>query len=184
MKFYDKYYKNCYEELRTYYPLFYENVYEMQEILKSFGKLSDDLENTIEQTFLNNFVMTSDDKTLKIWEDILHISYSEKLSLEQRRRVVIGYINGEKHIGEQEIRNLISAYTSNLKSIDFKNGIIKIDINGEIFDEENLFKTLLKIIPAHLKTDITVQIKRTAENSAKPLGGVFCFTRNTYKLIK
>lgn len=184
MKFYDKYYKNCYEELRTYYPLFYENVYEMQEILKTFGKLSDDLEAVIEQTFLNNFILHADSETLKIWENIFNISYSDNLPLEQRRRVVIGYISGEKHIGEQEIRSLFSTYKSVLQEISLENGIVKIHAVGAVFDERNFFKTFLKIIPAHLTPYITVQINRTVQNPAKPLSGVFCFTRNTYKLIK
>lgn len=183
MKFYNKYHKNCYEELRTYYPFFYENVYEMQEILKTFGALSDDLEAAIEQTFLNNFILHADSDTLKIWENIFNISYSDNPPTEQRRRVIIGYISGEKHIGEPEIRSLFSTYKSVLQDISLENGIVKIHAVGAVFDEGNFFKTFLKIIPAHLKPDITVQINRIAQNPAKPFGGVFCFTRITPKLI-
>lgn len=184
MKFYDKFFNNCYEELRTYYPLFYENVYEMQQILKSFGKLSDDLEAAVEQTFLNNFILHADSATLKIWENIFDISYSDNLPLEQRRRVVIGYISGEKHIGEPEIRSLFSTYKSELQDISLENGVVKINTYGALFDEKNFLNTLIKIMPAHLKTSITVHTNQIAENPVKPLCGVFCFTRNTAKSIK
>lgn len=184
MKFYDKFYPDCYQELRSYYPLFYENVYEMQEILKVFGRLSDDLEAAVEQTFLNNFILYADSETLSFWENIFNISYSDNLPSEQRRRVVIGYISGEKHVGEPEIRSLFSTYKSSLQNISLENGVVKINADGAIFDEKNLLKTLLKILPAHLKPDITVRINRIEKNPMKPLCGVFCFTRNTYKLIK
>lgn len=210
MKFYEKYFKNCYEELLTYYPDFYKNVYEMVEILKAFGSLSDDLEAAVEQTYLNNFILTADDRTIKIWETVLHITYKEKLSLEQRKRVVIGFVSGGKHIGEREIRELISTYTSNLKSIDFKNGVVKIEVDGEIFDEENLLNTLLHRIPAHLKLAMTVRVKRIIRGTlemygisrmrmrlraspvpvkhadtaiAESVGGTFCYTRTQSKLI-
>lgn len=184
MKFYNKYFRNCYEELRTFYPSFYQNVYEMQQLLKAFGMLSDDLEATVEQTFLNNFILYADSQTLKIWENIFNISYSDNLPIEQRRRVVIGYINGEKHVGEPEIRSLFSTYKSDLQEITLENGVVIINTYGAIFDENNLLKTLLKILPAHLKTSITVHTNQIAQHSVKPLCGVFCFTRNSAKLIK
>ena len=37
MKLFESYYKNNYEELITYYPVFYREVYEMVEILKAQG---------------------------------------------------------------------------------------------------------------------------------------------------
>lgn len=161
MKFYNKYFKNNYEELLTYYPDFYKNVYEMNQILKAFGSISDDLETAIEQVFFNNFVLTADLETVKIWENILDITYSEKLTLDQRKRVIIGRISGYGHIGEPEIRNIISNYTENSVSIDFRKGKILVDIDGEIFDENNLLNTLLRRIPAHLALNMTLHIKRT-----------------------
>ena len=41
MKFYDKYYTSNYEELITYYPRFYRDVFEMVEILKAHGRIAD-----------------------------------------------------------------------------------------------------------------------------------------------
>lgn len=43
MKLFESHYKNNYEELITYYPVFYREVYEMVEILKAQGRLADNL---------------------------------------------------------------------------------------------------------------------------------------------
>lgn len=161
MKFYEKYYKSNYEELITYYPRYYRDVYEMVEILKAFGRISDGLEAEIEQAYLNNFILTADAETVKIWEKVLGITYKEKLTLDQRKSVVIGRISGYGHIGEPEIRGIIANYTENAVAVDFARGVITIVIDGEIFDENNLLETLLRRIPAHLELDMSVRIERT-----------------------
>lgn len=184
MKFYNRYYQNCYEELLTYYPDFYKNVYEMTEILKAFGRLSDGLESTVEQTYFNNFILYADSPTVKIWENIFGITYSENLTLDQRKRVVIGFLSGGRHIGEQEIKSLITNYTLSPTAVDFVNGVIKIRTDGEIFDEENLLKTLSQRIPAHLKIDMTIRIRRTLKNVIGGRAGTFCVTRTRSKLIE
>lgn len=160
MKFYQKYFKNSYEELISYYPRFYRDVFEMVEILKAFGRVSDVLEDTVEQAYLNYFIQEADLKTIKIWEDILGISYTDNLTLEQRKSVIIGRISGYGHIGEPEIRGVIANYTKNPVTVDFVSGVITIVINGEIFDETNLLNTLLQRIPAHLPLNLMIHIKR------------------------
>lgn len=161
MKFYNRYYANCYEELITYYPRFYRDVYEMVEILKAHGRVADTLEDNIEQAYLNNFVLTADAATIKTWEEMLDITYEETLTLDQRKAVVIGRISGYGHIGEPEIRSLIALYTENAVAVDFALGIIYIQIEGEIFDENNLLNTLLRRIPAHLALNMRVHTQRT-----------------------
>ncbi|HJB36558.1 MAG TPA: YmfQ family protein [Candidatus Acutalibacter ornithocaccae] len=160
MKFYIKYYKNNYEKLLTYYPRYYRDVFEMVEILKAYGKISDVMELQIEQAYLNNFVLEADETTIRGWEDILGITYSKPLSLEQRRRVIIARIAGHGHIGEPEIREVIANYTDKSVSVDFAKGIIYIVIEGEVFDENNLLRTLLRRIPAHLALDMRIHIRR------------------------
>ena len=39
LNLYNRYYQNNYEELITYYPLFYREIYEMKEILKELTEL-------------------------------------------------------------------------------------------------------------------------------------------------
>lgn len=160
MKFYQKYFKNCYEELLSYYPRYYRDVFEMMEILKAFGRVADGLEDAIEQAYLNYFIQEADLKTIKIWEDILGISYTEDLTLEQRKSVIIGRISGYGHIGEPEIRGVIANYTKKPVTVDFVSGVIVIVIDGAVFDETNLLNTLLQRIPAHLPLNMMIHIKR------------------------
>lgn len=161
MRLYEKYYKSNYEELITYYPRYYREVFEMVEILKAFGRVSDGLEADIEQAYLNNFILTADAETIKVWEGMLDITYTKKLTLDQRKRVVIARIMGYGHIGEPEIRGIIANYTERAVAVDFAKGVVFITIEGEIFDEMNLWNTLLRRIPAHLALNVKVHIQRT-----------------------
>lgn len=160
MNFFNKYYKSNYEELLTFYPRFYRNVFEMVEILKAFGRVSDDLESNVERVFLNSFILTADADMIEEWEGILHITYTEQLSLDQRKRVVIARLLRHGHIGEQEIREIIGQYTKRPVDIGFLQGIITILIEGDVFDEENLLDTLLRSIPAHLALKMTIHIRK------------------------
>ena len=129
MTFYERYYPSCYEELITYYPRFYRDVLEMNAVLKAHGKVADGLESEIEKTYLNGFIKTADDKTLKMWETLLGIVYETKPELEQRRNVIIGLISNRGRIGEQEIRQAISHYTGGKTKIDFSRGVITVIVN-------------------------------------------------------
>lgn len=160
MRFYERYYESGYDELITYYPRFYRDVFEMVEILKAFGRTAYTLEDNIERVFLNHFIATADAETIKEWEQLFHITYTAKLSLEQRRRVVIGRLCGTGHIGEREIREIIANYTGNAVGIDFARGVIYITIDGEVFDEINLLDTLSRRIPAHLALGMQVRTQR------------------------
>lgn len=178
MKFYNKYFQSGYEELISYYPRFYRDVAEMVAILKAQGKLADGLEDNIEQTYLNNFILYADEQTISAWETMLGIAYTSALTLDQRRRVVIGRISGYGHIGEPEIRALIANYTDGAVSVDFMRGILTIIIQGEVFDEDNLYEALLHRIPAHLKLDATIHVRRTFRQDITigyggSVGGIF-----------
>ncbi len=132
----------------------------MQEILKAFGNLSDGLESRLTQIYLNCFILEADEKTIRLWETLLRITYTNDLSLEQRRRVIIGRLCGNNHIGDPEIKSIISNYSDKAVHIDFSDGVIFIKVDGEIFDETNLLDTLSRRIPAHLKLDIKINIAR------------------------
>lgn len=178
MKFYNRYFRSGYEELISYYPRFYRDVDEMVAILKAQGKLADGLEANIEQTYLNNFILYADEPTIRAWEAMLGITYTSTLTLDQRRRVVIGRTSGYGHIGEPEIRALIANYTDKAVSVDFMRGIITIIIQGEVFDEANLYDTLVRRIPAHLKLDTWVHVRRTFRQDITigyggAVGGIF-----------
>ena len=160
MTFYEYAYENNFEELLTYYPRFYLEVFEMVEILKANGRILDVLQNDIEQTFLNHFVAEADKNTVEGWEEVFGVTNSSQLTLEQRRRVIIGLLCGNGHIGEPEIRLVVAQYTDHECSVDFADGIIYLVIREEIFSEELLLETLLRRIPAHLALNMSYDVRR------------------------
>lgn len=163
MSMFSPYWKCKYDELITFYPRYYREVYEMDAILRTEGELADGLQSGIDAVLANGFILEADEKAIASWENLLGITYGEELTLDQRRAVVIARLLGFGHIGEQEIRDIIAQYTSADVEIDFDKGIIYIVINAELFDEDNMLKTLTNRIPAHLALDIEIHIERAFE---------------------
>lgn len=160
MNFRIRYYPDCYEELITYYPKFYREVREMVAVLHAHGRMADALMDNIDLAYSNSFIMAADERTIKKWEKFLNITYDKELTLDQRRRVVAARISGYGHIGEPEIRELVGIYTDCDITVDFAAGVIYVNIDGEIFDEGNLYETLLDRIPAHLALKMTARTIR------------------------
>lgn len=125
MKFYDKYFANNYEELITYYPRFYRDVFEMVEILKAHGGVADELEANIEQTYLNSFIDYADEETIEQLEKFLMIGLNKSRTLEERRRLVKSYFVGFGKVSASMIAEMIQSYTG-----------ASVDIKFEPFDDE------------------------------------------------
>lgn len=153
-------YENNFKELCAAMPLFYLDVYEMREILKTEGRLLDGVCGSFETIIADNFISTADAATLRLWEAALGTTYEKTLTLEQRRSVVLARIIGNGHIGEPEIREIIGQYTDISPKVGFAKGIITIVIYEEVFDEANMLDTLLRRIPAHLALVMNVHIRR------------------------
>lgn len=160
MSYLNQPYATNFQELCAAMPLYYLDVFEMRAILRAQGHLLDGLCDGMERLVDVNFILTADEATIRQWEKGLKITYNARLTLDQRKRVVIGYIIGLGHIGEREIRGIIGQYTPNHVDFDFMRGSITILIEGEVFDEENLLETLLRRIPAHLGLKITIHIRK------------------------
>lgn len=145
-------YENSFKELCASMPLFYLDVYEMREILKVQGRLADELRASTERVISNEFILLADEKTVSLWEGMLHITYDKPMTLDERKAVIMGHICGYAHIGEPEIREIASLYTTSKVSVAFSKGVIYIDVEGVDlgFDISNFLDTLLKRIPAHL----------------------------------
>ena len=165
-------YHNNFQELCAAMPLFYLDVLEMRSILRVQGHALDGLCDSVGKLVDANFILTADEATIRLWEKALEITYNSRLTLEQRRRVVIGYIIGLGHIGEKEIRGIIRQYTDGEVTVEFNRGVITVVVYGEIFDKDMLLVTLLKRIPAHLSLILEV-VMCTKSPSILHIGGVF-----------
>ncbi len=159
MKFYEPYYANNYEELITYYPRFYRNVFEMVEILKAYGRILDDIERNIEQTYLNGFIDYADEATISKLENFLKIGQSKNRTLEERRKLVKSYFVGSGKLSASKIYQMIAVYTDSpvickLEPFDDEgNNRLYIEIQSneeETICTRDIFALLSKKIPANL----------------------------------
>lgn len=159
MKFYNKYYANDFEELLTYYPRFYRDVYEMVEILKAQGKLADELEDNIEQVYFNCFIDYADEPTLAKLERFLDIGLNKSHTLEERRRLIKSFFVGFGKVSASLLEEMIKSYTGADVSSRFEpcddegNNMLYIELDrGDVptlyMGDINLL--LGKKIPAHI----------------------------------
>lgn len=165
MKFYEKYFGCNYEELITYYPRFYREVFEMVEILKAHGKIADELEDNIEQTFLNCFIDYADETTIAKLERFLEIGLNKSRTLEERRRLVKSFFVGFGKVSASMLAGMIQSYTgASVKSRfepcdDEKNNMLCIDFqrgNEPTLYMSDINLLLSKKIPAHIKWQAAV----------------------------
>ncbi len=169
LTFYEKVFANNYEELITYYPAFYQQVYEMQEILKAQGKLADGVEAGIERAYLNNFIDYADAETIGNLETFLKLDYNRTKELEVRRRIVKAHFVGNGKMSATLIKNMLQAYTkaevdirfepfdedgNNMLFIDFQRGVEETVYISDII---NLFG---RRIPAHIKCKMNIGYKQ------------------------
>lgn len=165
MKFYDKYFANNYEELITYYPRFYREVFEMVEILKANGRITDELEDNIEQVYLNNFIDYADVATIEKLEKFLMIELNKSRTLEERRRLVKSYFVGFGKVSASMLEEMIQSYTgasveSRFEPFDDEENNM-LYLNFQRGNEPTLYMSdinllLSKKIPAHIKWQAAV----------------------------
>lgn len=165
MKFYNKYFANNYEELITYYPRFYREVFEMVEILKANGRIIDELEDNIEQVYLNNFIDYADEATITKLEKFLMIGLNKSRTLEERRRLVKSYFVGFGKVSASMLAEMIQSYTGASVESRFEpfddEGNNMLYLNFQRGNEPTLYMSdinllLSKKIPAHIKWQAAV----------------------------
>ncbi len=97
-----------YDELITYYPRYYREVFEMDAILRAEGELADDIQTGIDKMLANNFVLSADESAVAQLETMLNISSSG--TLEERRQLIISHIMGFGKISATALKAILSAY--------------------------------------------------------------------------
>ena len=71
--YYSNGFDSAYEELITFYPVFYRDVFEMRAILEAEGKIVDEATATINGVIENSFVESADEATITRLEAWLHL---------------------------------------------------------------------------------------------------------------
>lgn len=186
--FYKKFYRNCYEELLSYYPRYYRNVTEMCAILKAEGDIADKLEENIEQVFDNAFIDTADAATIARLERFINLELQKTGTLEERRRIVKSFFVGSGKTSGSMLKSMISAYTNAEVTVNFKpnaDGDNILYIEFERGSEKDVYpddiqKLVSMKIPAHIKFSLNMAYDTgfTCINAAAIQEG----TKTTYEM--
>ena len=153
MKLYENAWPNIYEEIKTWYPVWYREVLEMDALWRIWGMHLDAAQMGIIQAVDNNFIKYADAQTITGFENFLGIVYDGPRTLSERRNVLKALFTGTGHIGQREIKELISVMADGEIEVSLVEGSIQITVTRESSDGFNLYDFHLildKIIPAHL----------------------------------
>lgn len=166
MKFYEKYYPGGYEELLTYYPRFYRDVFEMTEILKAHGRLADGMEGNIERTYRNGFIDYADEAAIGKLERFLGAAPGGSRTLEERRRLVKSYFVGAGKLSASKLNEIIRTSMETEADIELARGdeegnhwlFLRFDSGSDETLHFGDLRTILdKKLPANLKYRLNVQ---------------------------
>lgn len=163
--FYSNGYAKTYDELITFYPMFYREVLEMRAILEADGRILDDSAEEIYRVLDNAFIDTADNATIERLEKFLRITPEASSSYEDRRRNVKLYFTGFGKISATKLKEMLFPFTETEAQITFApadesgNNLLAFEIpRGEKrhFSSADLMELLARRIPAHLWYGVTV----------------------------
>lgn len=152
---------NNYELIKSYYPRFYDRIYEMQEILKAQGKVLDAAEIAFEIVLNNMFINYMDYDAVASLEEFLSIIPSSNQSLDDRKKVLTAHFRGFGKISATVIKETSSSYNLEAETFfderdDNGNFLLRIKLKAPRYSDfisdyvENV--RILDIrLPAHLK---------------------------------
>lgn len=158
-KFYNRQFASNYEELISYYPRYYREVWEMVAILKANGRLLDDAQDAIENIYKNGFIDSMDEAAIAELERFLYIRARSQRTLEERRRLIKSYIIGFGKISATLLSDMLQAYTGSPSIIklepfdDQRNNKLYISTspqNDFFFFASDVLDILSKKVPAHI----------------------------------
>ena len=144
-----------YDELKSFYPVYYFDfdVFEMIELLKTYSRLSDDMEINIDTVINNQFIERADEPTITQLENFLWIPIDRTKSLNDRKHLVLSFFLGSGKLSASKIRQIIQVFTDGEIKIAFVEGTLEITVTRELssqFSFADCLYILRKKIPAHL----------------------------------
>ena len=161
MRLYDNAFPSTYDEIKTWYPVWYQDVLEMDAIWRVLGKRLDEIQAGIIQAIDNNFIDLADVETIKKLEEWFGIVYDGPRTLVERRSVVKAFIVGNGHIGQEQIKEIIATFIDGKIEIELIGGMIQITVTRDVVDRFNLYDCRLildKRIPAHLRISLNYTV--------------------------
>lgn len=177
-----------YKELLNYYPIFYREVYEMDEIIKANAKILDELVLNIDSSINNIFILSADENIIKRFETFLYIKSTKNKSLNDRKKYILAILSGYGKISASRIIDIIYILSELESEISFEkiddmgNKVINISIDGVLTKNQyNDINTILKNkLPAHL---LVSQNQKAQSNQTKFGLGSFVIITKERRII-
>lgn len=153
--------RSGYEELVSYYPIFYRDVREMDAILHICGKMLDGMALAMEATILNRFIDTMDEEATARMEAFLYLTGNRGRPLGERKRLIHALLVGHGKMSASKIKEVVQVFTGLPAEVDFiKEYIaIRVPLAGDYqFSLTDIKSTLGKRMPAHLSFYFSFQV--------------------------
>lgn len=157
----------CYEELISFYPRYYREIYEMQAILDAFGTIFDALQADIDVVLSNAFIDYADEQTVARLEAFFEIRTDPTKTLEDRKRQIKWYYAGIGKVSASFLKEMLSEITDAILDITFepfdaaRNNRIKLTMDTGKDDPvalQEIVNAMNRWIPAHLQYLIHVEL--------------------------
>ena len=184
--YYSNGFDNTYDELLTFYPIYYFDVFEMREILKAQGKILDAVKQYIDTAIKNNYVQDADEPTILRLERFLHIPYDAAKTLEERRRMVLAFFVGFGKISATVIKSIIATFTDCPVEVDLprdedKNCYVRIFIPHNS-DGVAMFADINTILSVKIPTHLVYKFDMSMDEDKKFCcsGGVLQTSTHTF----
>ena len=158
MLIYENTFPSTYEEIKTWYPVWYREIFEMDALWQVFGGQMDKIQSELIRMIDNNFIKFADAPTLAKLEAFFGITHPFPRTLVERRTVLLGSIHSLGRMGRPQIIEIISLFTNG--DIDvrfFVPGKIKIAVTrdfGDMFNPADIHLILGHRVPAHLGLEV------------------------------
>lgn len=145
--------RSGYEEIKSYYPVWYTEIKEMDAIFQLAGEFLDDAADQMEKVILNRYISTMDETALDETIQYLNLDGSLK-TVEEKRRALLAAWNGSGKINGSIIKRIIKTFMGNEVEAELVlTDILTIIIHKNQIDEarqKDLFKYMATRLPAHL----------------------------------
>ena len=159
MRIYENAHLSTYDEFKTWYPVWYQEIREMDAIWKTMGAQMDDIQASLIRLVDNNFIEFADAPTLTKFEEAFDVTHSIPRTLAERRAIILGFIRGRGSLGRPQIIDLLALFTQGVVRVEFiRPGFINVVVTRDFddpFKPSDIHLILDGRIPAHLTLFVT-----------------------------
>lgn len=158
----------------NYMPDYYNDVYEMEELLKAQGFALSEFDSEQERVFLNQYIIKADEKGIAVFEDEAGIKPDSNDDLETRRNRVLLRLLPPKPLTVRYLNHLLNLM--NLKatvSVDYPKRLAIIEAKSLDIDAQKVksIKYMMNLcLPANMIYQIKVALSRVDINNEMYLG--------------